>query len=70
MDTLINNKGKLLADLFTPAEIDYILCALISYEADLRSRTGLMERFAAREHLENHCGKIMLGEKILKEFHY
>jgi hypothetical protein len=65
---LINNTHGLFTELFTPAERDYILCALIKYGSELRSRTHLMERFASPEHLQNHRAKILLGEKILNDF--
>lgn len=54
--------------LFTAPEIDLILCALLRYSTELRSRSRLMERFASAEHLEKHRAKIALGEKLLEEF--
>jgi hypothetical protein len=65
MEKLVINKK---AELFTAAEVDYIICALIKYQTELRGRTHLMERFADREHLERHAAKILLGEKILNDF--
>jgi hypothetical protein len=65
---LINNQHGLFTELFTPAERDCLLCALFKYVAELRSRTHLMERFASREHLQNHCAKILVAEKLLSDF--
>ena len=65
---LINNQHGLFTELFTPAERDCLLCALFKYVAELRSRTHLMERFASREHLQNHCAKILVAEKLLNDF--
>jgi hypothetical protein len=53
--------------VFTPEELDYVCCALIKYQTDLRARTKLMERFATPEHLANHQAKIALGEKLLDD---
>jgi hypothetical protein len=53
--------------VFTRAELDYVCCALIKYQTDLRARTKLMERFATPEHLANHRAKIALGEKLLAD---
>lgn len=53
--------------LFTPEELDFVICALLRYQTDLRARTKLMERFAAPEHLANHQAKIALGEQLLED---
>jgi hypothetical protein len=53
--------------VFSAEELDYVCCALIKYQTELRTRTKLMERFAAPEHLANHRAKIALGEKLLSD---
>lgn len=58
-------KGK--RGLFTPEELDLLLCALLRYLTELRSRSRLMERFASPEHLEKHRAKIALGERLLED---
>jgi ribosomal protein L29 len=52
---------------FTPEELDYVLCALLKYQAELRGRTSLMQRFANPQHMENHRAKIALGERLLED---
>ena len=59
--------GDTKSAVFTPEELDYVCCALIKYQTDLRVRTKLMERFANPEHLANHRAKIALGEKLLSD---
>jgi hypothetical protein len=58
-------KGK--RALFTEAELDYLLCAIIRQQTEYRSRIPLMERFANAEHLANHRAKIALGERLLED---
>jgi hypothetical protein len=53
---------------FSHEEIDLLVCALLRYQTDLRSRTPLMERFATPEHLASHQAKIALGETLLEQF--
>jgi hypothetical protein len=63
--------GDTKTAVFTPEELDYVCCALIKYQTDLRFRTELMERFATpeylAEHLARHRAKIALGEKLLSD---
>jgi hypothetical protein len=59
--------GEPKSAVFTPEELDYVCCALIRYQSDLRARTKLVERFANPEHLANHHAKIVLGEKLLSD---
>jgi hypothetical protein len=53
--------------VFTPEELDYVICALIRHQTELRSRTHLMERFATPEHLAKYLAKLALGEKLLED---
>jgi hypothetical protein len=53
---------------FSHDEIDLLVCALLRYQSDLRTRTPLMERFATPEHLANHQAKIARGEALLERF--
>jgi hypothetical protein len=53
---------------FSHDEVDLLVCALLRYQTDLRSRTPLMEKYAAPEHLANHFSKIALGEALLEQF--
>ena len=53
---------------FSHEEMDLLVCALIRYQTELRSRTPLMRRFATPEHLANHLAKIALGDALLKRF--
>jgi hypothetical protein len=53
---------------FSHDEVDLLVCALLRYQTDLRSRTPLMEKYAASEHLANHLSKIALGEALLEQF--
>jgi hypothetical protein len=53
---------------FSFDEIDLLVCALMRYQTELRSRTPLMERFATPEHLATHQAKIALGEALLERF--
>jgi hypothetical protein len=59
--------GDTKTAVFSAEELDYVCCALIKYQTDLRARTKLMERFATPEHLANHQAKIALGEKLLSD---
>lgn len=52
---------------FTNEETDIIVCALLKYVAELRSRSHLLDRFASPEHLQNHRAKISLGERLLNQ---
>jgi hypothetical protein len=53
--------------LFTAAELDLILCALVRQQSDFRSRLPIMEKYAGAEHLANHRAKLVLGEQLLKD---
>jgi hypothetical protein len=53
---------------FSHDEIDLLVCAVLRYQTDLRSRTPLMEQYASPEHLANHQAKIALGEALLERF--
>ena len=53
---------------FSHDEVDLLVCALLRYQTDLRTRTPLMERFANPEHLASHQAKIALGEALLERF--
>ena len=53
---------------FNHQEVDLLVCALLRYQTDLRTRTLLMERFANPEHLASHQAKIALGEQLLERF--
>jgi hypothetical protein len=53
---------------FSHEEIDLVVCALLRYQTDLRTRTPLMERFASPEHLASHQAKIAMGEALLERF--
>jgi hypothetical protein len=53
---------------FNHEEVDLLVCALLRYQTDLRSRSALMERFANPEHLASHQAKIALGEALLERF--
>jgi hypothetical protein len=59
--------GEPKSAVFTPDELDYVICALIRHQTELRSRTHLMERFATSEHLARYWAKIALGEKLLAD---
>jgi len=52
--------------VFNPDELDLLLCALVRYTSELRSRTSLMERFASPEHLASHRAKIATAEALLE----
>jgi hypothetical protein len=60
--------NKELKNLLEPAELDYLVCALIRYQSELRTRTNIMEAYAAPGHLANHRAKLSVGEKLLEEF--
>jgi hypothetical protein len=53
--------------LFTAAELDLILCALIRQQTELRARVSIMEKYASAEHLANHRAKLVLGERLLED---
>jgi uncharacterized protein YceH (UPF0502 family) len=53
---------------FSHEEVDLLVCALLRYQTELRTRTQLMERFATPEHLASHQAKIALGEALLERF--
>jgi hypothetical protein len=53
--------------VFTPEELDYVICALIRHQSELRSRAHPMERFASPEHLAKYLARIALGEKLLAD---
>jgi uncharacterized protein YceH (UPF0502 family) len=53
---------------FSHEEVDLLVCALLRYQTELRSRSPLMERFATPEHLANHLSKIARGEALLERF--
>jgi hypothetical protein len=53
--------------LFTPEEIDVILCSLIRQQSEMRSRLPIMEKYARPEHLANHKARIAVGEGLLKD---
>ena len=59
--------GDIKSAVFTAEELDYVICALIRHQTELRSRTHLMERFATSEHLARYRAKIALGEKLLAD---
>jgi hypothetical protein len=59
--------GNTKSAVFTPEELDLLLCALFRYQTELRSRTPLMQRFATNEHLAKHLAKVALGEKLLQD---
>lgn len=54
-------------ELFTPEELDLIVCALLRYSAELRSRSRLIERFADPKHVQSHKAKIALTERLLED---
>ena len=54
--------------LFNQEEIDLLVCALLRYDSELRSRTSLVERFASTEQLSNHRAKIARSEALLERF--
>ena len=53
---------------FSHDEVDLLVCALLRYQTDLRSRSPLMEKYASPEHLANHQAKIALGEALMERF--
>jgi hypothetical protein len=53
---------------FSHDEIDLLVCALLRYDSELRSRSSLMERFASPEQLNNHRAKIARSEALLERF--
>jgi hypothetical protein len=53
---------------FSHDEVDLLVCALLRYQTDLRSRSALMEKYADPEHLASHQAKIALGEALLDRF--
>jgi hypothetical protein len=53
---------------FSHDEIDLLVCALLRYDSELRSRSSLMERFASPEQLSNHRAKIARSEALLERF--
>jgi hypothetical protein len=59
-------KGK--SALFTGPELDYLVCALIRYQSELRAKTNIMEAHAGAEHLANHRARLKMGERLLEEF--
>jgi hypothetical protein len=63
----VEKEIKIKRAVFTEAELDYLLCAIIKQQTEFRSRIPIMERFAAADHLANHRAKIALGERLLEE---
>jgi hypothetical protein len=63
MEKPVSGKGG----LFTPAELDLIICALVRQQTDLRSRLPIMEKYASAEHLVNHRRRLELGERLLED---
>jgi hypothetical protein len=53
--------------LFTPEELDLVLCALVRQQTDFRSRLPIMEKYAGPEHLANHRRRLELGERLLED---
>lgn len=53
--------------LFTPEELDVVICALIRYQTEARSRLPIMEKYASPQHLANHLQRFATVEKLLKD---
>lgn len=50
---------------FTEAELDYLVCALIRYQSELRTKTKIMEAHASADHLANHRARLLVGTRLL-----
>lgn len=53
--------------LFTPEELDVVVCALISQQSEFRKLLPIMEKYANPKHLANHLERIAIGEKLLND---
>lgn len=50
-----------------PAELDYLICAVIRMQGELGGRLPIMKRFGSPEHLRNHQARLELGEVLLQK---